>query len=349
MSSSGQHLAAILPSKGHPLELVERPTPTPGPTDLLIQVKSIALNPIDHYMRDMGFVISSYPAIVGSDIAGIVLSQGSAVPDNAPKPGTRVAGFCPCFFEHGAPDYGAFQEKVLVPASNVVILPDNVSYPEASLLPMAVVTAWSGWYSIGIARDTKYSAKDKKGMLVWGGSSSVGSAAVQTAKLFGFTVYATASPKHHDYIKTLGADRVFDYKDEKVVQNIVNIAKEDGITIHECYDAIGQTQLCLDVLKEFKGPGMSKLAAAAPLREDSPTLEGVDIQFVMAPPGDEARSEHFQFVFGKWLKEKLASGEFVPSPHVRVVEGGLKGANNGLDELKQGVSGVKLVLELSKE
>src|SRR5438270_7321710 len=241
MSSSGQHLAAILPSKGGPLEVVQRPTPTPGPTDLLIQVKSIALNPIDHYMRDMGFVISSYPAIVGSDIAGIVLSQGSSVPCDAPKPGTRVTGFCPCFFAHGAPDYGAFQEKVLVPASNVTPLPDSVSFNEGSVLPMAVGTAWSGWYSIGIPRDTKYSPEDKKGMLVWGGSSSIGSAAIQSAKLFGFIVYATASSKHHDYLKKLGAHKVFDYKDENVVQNIVNAAKEDGVTIREGYDSIGKT------------------------------------------------------------------------------------------------------------
>jgi hypothetical protein len=78
--ASSQHQAAILPSKGHALEIGLRPTPTPGPDDLLIEVKSIALNPIDHYMRDMGFVIASYPAIVGSDIAGVVLSAGSAVP-----------------------------------------------------------------------------------------------------------------------------------------------------------------------------------------------------------------------------------------------------------------------------
>jgi NADPH:quinone reductase-like Zn-dependent oxidoreductase len=69
---------------------------------------------------------------------------------------------------------------------------------------MAVLTAWSGWYSIGVARDTKYTAADRQGMLVWGGASSVGSAAIQTAHMFGFTVYATASEKHHEYLKNFG-------------------------------------------------------------------------------------------------------------------------------------------------
>lgn len=347
-TTSGQHIAAVLPSKGHALEVDLRPTPTPGPTDLLIEVKSIALNPIDYYMRDMGFVIASYPAIVGSDIAGVVVSAGDSVPFDAPKPGTRVAAFAPCFFTKGAPDYGAFQEKVLVPASNVTTLPESLSFNEASILPMAVVTAWSGWYSIGIPRDTKYTAADKKGMLVWGGASSVGSAAIQTAKLLGFTVYATASRKHHEYLKTLGAHKVFDYKDDDVADKIVKAVKADGVTLTTAYDAVGQLQTCLDVLKELKGEGPSKLASAVPLREDSPKVEGVEVKFVMAPNGDEARSDHFHFVMGEWLKEKLESGEYKPSPKIQVVDGGLPGINDALDVLKGRVSGVKLVVEVDK-
>ena len=95
---SGQHLAAILPPKGSRLEVTHRPTPTPDPHDLLIEVKSIALNPIDHYQRDLGFVIDSYPAVVGSDFACTVISAGSSMPADAPRLGTRVAAFAPCFF-----------------------------------------------------------------------------------------------------------------------------------------------------------------------------------------------------------------------------------------------------------
>lgn len=84
------HLAAVLPQKGGPLEVTSRPTPTPGPHDLLIAVKSIALNPIDYYQRDFGFPpLAAYPAVVGSDIAGTVVSAGSDVLPDAPKAGTR--------------------------------------------------------------------------------------------------------------------------------------------------------------------------------------------------------------------------------------------------------------------
>lgn len=236
---------------------------------------------------------------------------------------------------------------MIVPAANAVPLPPGMGFNEASLLPMAVETAWAGWYSIGVARDTKYAAADKKGLLVWGGAGSVGSAAVQVAKSMGFIVYVTASEKHHEYLKRLGASRAFDYKSEDVVGQIVVAAKEDGITIQTVYDAaMGALEQCLEVLKELKGEGMAKLASAPRLPEDFPKVDGVEVKFVMAPADAKERTEHFHFVFNVWLKEKLANGEFVPSPKVQVVQGGLEAANKGLDELKKGVSGVKLVLEV---
>ena len=347
-TTSSQHLAAILPSKAAgALEINQRPTPTPGPHELLIEVKSIALNPIDYYQRDMGFPpLDHYPTVLGSDIAGTVISAGSSVPSDAPKPGTRVAAFAPCFFTKGLSDYGAFQTRVLVPAANAVPLPSGISFNEASLLPMAVVTALSGCYSIGLPRDTAYTPQDKKGILIWGGAGSVGSAMIQVAKSMGFIVYATASAKHHEYLKTLGASKLFDYKSENVVEDIIKTAKADGVTIQTGYDTAGQVKSCLEILKELKGNEPAKLATAVHPAEDTPTVEGVEVKFVMAPQDEKERTEHFHYCFGVWLKEKLEKGEFVPSPKVKVVEGGLGAIDKGLDELKKGVSGVKLVLEV---
>ena len=53
-------------------------------------------------------------------------------------------------------------------------MPDGMSFNEASLLPMTVLTAWAAWYRFGIARDTAYTAEDKKGMLIWDGATSIG-------------------------------------------------------------------------------------------------------------------------------------------------------------------------------
>ena len=75
-------------------------------------------------------------------------------------------------------------------------------------------------------------------------------------------------------------------------------------------------------------------------------MAGVEVKFVAAPEDEKERLEFFHFVFRVWLKEKLEKGEFVPSPKIQVVEGGLESAQRGLDVLKKGVNGVKLVLDV---
>ncbi|KAL8949034.1 MAG: hypothetical protein Q9222_004830 [Ikaeria aurantiellina] len=365
--SSPTHLAAILSSKGSIPTITTRPTPTPGPHEVLIEVHSIALNPIDHYMRDFGMAIASYPATFGSDIGGTIVATGPAVPAPQLQPGTRVAAFAPTFFAHGDPDYGAFQKKALVPAALVTPVPADMSFDEASILGMAVLTAWSGWYSIGLPlredaavfapAAEKKKKKQQEGMLVWGGASSIGTAAVQSARMMGFTVYATASARHHTYIKQqLGAEGgVFDYKSDGVVQEIVGAAKRDGCGLRHAFDAVGEVRNCLDVLKEFKGAGgatteaaaaVPKLATAKPTSPETPKESGVEVRFVAAPAEEEERTRFFQFVMNRWLAKKLATGEYKPSPSIKKLEGGLEGLNQGLDVLKAGVSGTKLVLEI---
>lgn len=341
---SDTHTAAVLSSQGAPLTITTVPTPTPGPSDLLISVQSIALNPIDVYLRDTGFMILFYPAVIGSDIAGTVISTGSSVPSDAPNIGSRVAAFAPRFYQ-GFPHYGAFQEKVLVPAAAAVLLPDHVTFDEGALLPMAVQTAWAGFYSIGMPLQMDFKMPPNVGMLVWGGAGSIGSATVQAANLLGFKVFTTASMKHHEYLKELGAARTFDYNDEDVVDQIVDIARKDGVRIYIGYDAVGDVKQCQEVLKRLNGDG-AKLATTVRLRRDSPKMDGVETVFVGALTGDVERTKFSRFVFGEWLRDKLATGAFKPSPAIKVIDGGLEGLNKGLDELKQGVSGVKLIVKL---
>ncbi|PPQ80253.1 hypothetical protein CVT25_003514 [Psilocybe cyanescens] len=345
-TSSGKHLAAILPSKGSPFEITHRPTPTPGPNEVLVAVKSVAINPIDSYQRYAGFVIDNYPAVIGSDVGGTIVSTGSAVSTDL-KPGTRVSAFAPCFFKRGAPDYGAFQELVLIPAYKVTPLPDNISFNEASVLPVAVLTAWAGFNSIGLPLNTSYTPSDKKGILIWGGASSVGSAVVQIAKSLGFITYVTASAAHHEYLKTLGADKLFDYKLADVVDTIVNSAKEDGVKIQTGYDAVGrQLKEVLEVLAKAKGEGIAQLASAVPFTDKAPKADEVENIFVASPTDEAKPGEFAHFVFRTWLKEKLEKGEFIPSPKIRVVGKGLESLQTGLDEWEKGVSGVKIVVEL---
>lgn len=166
------HLAAVAVAKAQPLEVQERRTPKPGHNELLLDVKSIALNPLDISSKDFGFAIAEYPAVFGSDISGVVLETGPNVSAAAFKPGTRVAAIASAFFAQGAPDYGAFQQRVIVPVENAGPIPDDVSFNEAATLPMAVTTVCIGWDTIGLPRETSYSPGDKQGVLIWGASVS---------------------------------------------------------------------------------------------------------------------------------------------------------------------------------
>ncbi|KAI4187867.1 MAG: hypothetical protein L6R41_002529 [Letrouitia leprolyta] len=339
------HPAVILESKGSPLTIGNRPTPNPGPNDVLIEVKSIALNPIDNLMREAGLFIDSYPTVIGSDISGIIITTGSSATKY--KPGTRVTAFAPTFFSHGAADNGAFQAKTLVPEALVSPLPESLTFNEGAILPMSVITAWSGLYTAGLPlREPIYTAQDKKGILVWGGASSIGSGTVQIAKMLGFTVYATASAKHHSYIRSLGAKHVFDYKDNDVVEKLVKAIKDDGNTVQVAFDAAGQVRPCMDVLKEFKSGAPSQVATAVPMHSGPPQEQGVEAKFILAPTEKEEQSKFFAFVFNEWLNGKLQKGEFKPSPGIELVDGGLEGLSKGLDVLKAGLSAKKVVLEL---
>lgn len=340
-----KHQAAILSEKGAQLSISDRATPEPGPSEVLIEVKAVALNPVDYYQRDFGMPpVPIYPAVAGSDVAGIVAKIGSNV-SNAPAPGSRAIAFASSFYQNGSPDHGAFQKYVLAQSEGVISLPDALSFEQGAVFPLAVMTAMSGWTTVGLSLDTNYTPQDKQAVLIWGAASSVGTFAVQSAKSIGFTVYATASPKHHEYIKNLGADAVFDYKASDVVSKIIDTVRKDGVTLRTANCIVdGALQPTLDVLKATKGDAVARVAHTPALFPGHPTADGVEITFNLPPMEPAARGEHMYKCFHVWLQNGLKSGKVVPSPRVQVEAGGLEGLNKALDTLKAGVSGVKIVV-----
>jgi NADPH:quinone reductase-like Zn-dependent oxidoreductase len=340
------HQAAVIPEKGGPFAVASRPTPKPGPHEILVEVKAVALNPVDHYQRDFGMMVPTYPAVVGSDVAGIVAEIGSEVKTSLTV-GSRVLAFASGFFQNGSPDHGAFQKLTLAPWEGVIPIPDDLSFEQAAMLPLATWTALTAWVSIDIPLDTRYNPSDKQAVLIWGASSSVGSVSVQSAKALGFTVYATASPQHHDYIKQLGADAVFDYKSPVVVTEIVNQVKADGLTLHTAHAVVdGALQPILDVLEHVKGDAHAKVVHSPVLPKDHPTLANTTIVFNLPEMDTAARNKHLYKLFHEWLAPGLKSGAVVPSPRLQVEYGGLEGVNLALDKLKAGVSCTKIVVPI---
>jgi NADPH:quinone reductase-like Zn-dependent oxidoreductase len=345
-SSDKHHQALVIAKKDATHTLVTRATPQPGPGQLLIEVKAIAMNPVDAFQRDVGALIQAFPTVLGSDIAGVVVSVGPDAPSNTPQPGCRVAAYASAYFHKSEADFGSFQKLVLVGVEKVTLLPDFISFAEGSILPMSVSVAMSAWYRFGIPRNTKYSPGERQGMLVWGASTSVGTAAVQSAKSMGFHVYATASPHNHEYLQRIGADRVFDYKSDDIVSDIVSSVKKDGISLHHCFLGQGNVDTITSLLGQIRGDSVAKIGSAPIVPTDAKKVDGVEVIFLHPPMEAEESYDYYHWVFNEWLTEKLANKEYIPSPHLKVVDKGLEAVDKALDELKQGVSGTKLVVEL---
>ncbi|KAF4444176.1 hypothetical protein F53441_11234 [Fusarium austroafricanum] len=362
------HLAAILPAKGQPFQVQTRPTPKPGPDELLIVVKSVALNPADVIMRDQGLFISEYPTVIGFDMAGLVLEVGENVPTTSCfRSGIRVAAYSASAWKGCHPNHGPFQERCLVPWQHAVPLPDTISWNHAATLPVSVQVPLSAWDMMGIprlnGRPTSQSScvEKKEAILVWGASSSIGTMSVQTARLLCqdpkspfAAVYATSGSANHKYISSLGADQVFDYKDPSVVESIISAAKDEGLALRHCFLATGELASCQAVLKAFvetnpKGKKkIAKIGSAPWIPKDAENVDGVEVIFVMPSMVEEERLEQFSYWIGTYLGDNLGKGTIKPSPEPTVVGKGLGFINDAVDRMAQGVSCTKLVVEIGQ-
>ena len=205
--------AAVLKEEKARLTIEEHPLPEPGPSDVVIKNHAFATNPVDWKMQKSGRFIEKYPTILGSDVSGEVDAVGSDVKHF--QKGDRVTGFADVLLSKD-PRNGAFQQYSVVKECAVAKIPNSMSFEEGSILPMSVATSGVGIFlSMGIPRPP---VKQQGGFLVWGASSSVGTAAVQIAVSLGYTVFAVCSPRHSAMVEKLGARETFDYNSSSVVK-----------------------------------------------------------------------------------------------------------------------------------
>ena len=335
--------AAIIPSPKSALTIITRPIPTtPAPHQLLLRTRAIATNPLDWKIQARDLYVKSYPAILGSDIAGTVEAVGSSI--TRFRKGDRVAAFADSVRQDSM-DGGAFQEYVLVSAGCCARIPEGVSFEEGSVLPMAVATSGVAIFSsLGVPREG--GGQKGGGFLVWGGASSVGSAAVQIAAALGFNVFTVCSPQQHAYLKTLGAKFVFDYKLADVVTEITAAAREAGIELKLAFDAIsehGTSQTCAEVLENFGG-GKLCITLSIPAGAEIPA--NVEVSRTSAGRVSSGWEEGGSWLFNDWLEKALLEGSYKPSPAIQIVDGGLAGVQKAMDLHKKGLSGKKLVVPL---
>lgn len=122
--------------------------------------------------------------------------------------------------------------------------------------------------------------------------------------------------------------------------------REDHISLHHCFLGQGRLEFISDLLNQLRGDGIARIGSAPIVPPDAKKIDGVVVNFLHPPQEAKESYEYFHWVFNEWLTEKLAKKEYIPSPRLKVVGKGLEAIDKALDELKQGVSGTKLVVEL---
>jgi NADPH2:quinone reductase len=191
-------------------KIAQVPTPMPSDTEVQIAIENAAVNPVDWKICEgelKNVLPHEFPIILGWDAAGIVTAVGKNVRNF--KVGDQVFAYC----RKPTVKWGTFAEYVCVDEKSVAAKPKNLNFAQASAIPLAGLTAWQALFDIG---------KLQKGetVLIHAGCGGVGSLAIQFAKNAGARVITTASRKHHDYARALGADVVIDYSKENVAERV---------------------------------------------------------------------------------------------------------------------------------
>jgi len=179
--------------------------------DVLIEIAATSVNPVDWKIREgylKGMLDYDFPLTLGLDAAGTIKEVGKNVTKF--RIGDKV------FTRPDITRNGTYAEYVAVDETLVAKKPENLSFEEAASIPLVGLTSWQ---CLADFADIKQGDK----VLIHAGSGGVGSFAIQLAKSFGAWVATTCSTKNVEFVKSLGADKVIDYRNEDFTQVLVDM------------------------------------------------------------------------------------------------------------------------------
>lgn len=246
------------------LEAVELPEPeAPAPGEVTLRVKAVALNHIDVWgWRGMAFAKRKMPLTIGAEASGVVEAIGPGVSNVLPGQlvsvyGARVCGYCKACREgrdnlcehvggvHGFHLDGFAQEKINIPARQLVVAPPGIDAVAAALAPVTFGTVEHMLFD---------NAKLQPGetILVHAGGSGIGSAAIQLAKRMGCTVITTVgSDDKIEKAKALGADHVINYRVDRFEGVVRKLTKKKGVDV--VFEHVGKDTWAGSILSMKRG------------------------------------------------------------------------------------------------
>jgi NADPH:quinone reductase-like Zn-dependent oxidoreductase len=336
------NLAAIIPAAKAPLEVKEVETYKPGPHELLVKNEVIAFNPVEYKIAKLGIFPLHYPAILGSSFGGTVEAVGPQVTKF--KVGDKLAAAKK--FGSAGNQYGAYQRYVVVAEETASKIPGSVDVTIPASLTgnlSTVVGLFTGRAGLEKPTVDGPAAANGKRVLVYGGTSSFGSLAMQYVAQAGYSVVTTTSPKHKELVAKLGASKVVDHTQEKdaLIKELVA-----GGPYELVVDSISLPNTVEVTAAVLAAQGGGKLYTLQPPFGPETLPEGVTREFASwgAFLDEEKNAGLLEWAFATYLSHGVASGTIIPLPTEKV-SGGLKGVNDALDKLQKGVSGVKLVVD----
>ena len=284
--------AVIYTEYGPPevLQLKEVDKPVPDKNEVLIKIHATTVNRTDCGFRMPEYLIVRIinglfrptKKILGSELAGVVEAIGSDV--NTFKPGDRVFGLSTYKF-------GAHAEYICIPETgSITTMPSNVSFREAAAICDGAFLAMAFLRKIDFRKGTK--------ILVNGASGSIGSACVQLARYFGAEISAVCDTKNVELVRSLGAEKVFDFTKEDFT--------EDDHLYDAIIDAVGKNSFfrCKKLLKPggvYFSSELGFLSQNIFLALVTPLFPGKKVKFPIP------RDKKEDIVF---FKELLESGKF---------------------------------------
>ncbi len=265
------------------LRFGDRPEPSLGEEDVLVEIHDAGLNPLDSKIRDGAFkTLLPYrpPFVLGHDMAGRVTRVGAKV--RRFKAGDEV------YARPRDGRVGTFAERISIHEDDLALKPNNLTMEEAASIPLVGLTAWQALVDRADLR------KGQK-ILIHAGSGGVGTFAIQLAKHLGATVATTTSTANVELVRNLGADVVIDYKTQNFEEVLtgydVVLNSLDGDTLKKS----------LSVLK----PGGKLISISGPPDADFARQQGLNwmlsqlvrlLSFGIRRKA-KARGVHYSFLF----------------------------------------------------
>lgn len=211
------------------LRYEEAPRPAAAAGEVLVRVHAAGVNPVDWKVvrggvRDLGRPL---PYIPGYDASGVIAAVGEGVS------GWKVGDEVFVYQELGRG--GAYAEYMAVRAEHVARKPGNVGHVEAAGVPLAALTAWQALFEVA-------DLQPGQTVLIHAAAGGVGTFAGQLAKAKGARVIGTASERNHEFLRSIGADEVIDYRKvrfEDVVKDVdVVLDAVGGETLERSYAVV---------------------------------------------------------------------------------------------------------------